>query len=136
MRETVCCPELRMSPCAESEEHQHINCRPKYLDTGELPNADWVKRVCIGNFRGCKYHRVTSRRNESGGDANMCCRHLQINEGQTNRHNHFACGPKYVDDQTLPTINEVSTLCLGDFRNCKSYGAEPILLEGTANHEN
>ncbi len=58
--ENVCCPQLELAPCAETDEHQHLICCAKHGAMGcPLLDNEHVKRYCIGDaevFIKCPYH--------------------------------------------------------------------------------
>lgn len=60
VEENVCCPLLRLAPCAETREHQHIICRTKDGTTDNpILDNEHVKKYCIGDtqvFNKCPYY--------------------------------------------------------------------------------
>lgn len=68
---------------------------------------------------------------------NACCPHLQINLcADTSEHHHLTCGPKYEAGEGLPNMQELTELCLGNFRECKHWPKDMVLLEGAKGREN
>ncbi len=47
--DSVCCPELAIVLCADTEEHCHLVCS---YSKAVLTN-DTVRQQCIGDFSGC-----------------------------------------------------------------------------------
>ena len=51
----VCCPELSLLDCEDTDTHQHFYCDSKYVIDEFLISNIWVRNICMGNFRGCSY---------------------------------------------------------------------------------
>lgn len=47
--ENVCCPELQIADCADTDEHKHLMCG--YSNT--VITNKIVKDICVGNFDKC-----------------------------------------------------------------------------------
>jgi len=45
----ICCPELAIVPCADTEEHCHLIC----AYSGAILTNDTIKSQCIGDFSKC-----------------------------------------------------------------------------------
>jgi len=48
-KENICCPELLIVPCSDTEEHCHLVCG--YSMT--ILSNDMIKAQCIGDFSKC-----------------------------------------------------------------------------------
>ena len=53
--ENICCPELAILPCADTDIHNHFYCDSKYVLEDFLISNILVRNICMGNFRQCKY---------------------------------------------------------------------------------
>ena len=67
MSENVCCPNLGILACGDTNEHKHLVCHrafgvtlaehkdllPHHAFDGTLVDKDTVKLFCVGNFTGC-----------------------------------------------------------------------------------
>lgn len=47
--ENVCCPDLDIIDCADTDEHRHLMCS---YSSALLENGT-VKQYCLENFKGC-----------------------------------------------------------------------------------
>lgn len=47
--DNICCPELEIFPCGDTEEHSHLVCG---FSKAILTNSS-VKNQCIGDFSKC-----------------------------------------------------------------------------------
>jgi len=48
-QDNICCPELVIAPCADTEEHCHLIC----AYSGAILTNDAIKNKCIGDFIKC-----------------------------------------------------------------------------------
>lgn len=47
--ENLCCPELMVMPCGDTDEHCHLVCGYSRMVIANIT----VKSVCIGDFKRC-----------------------------------------------------------------------------------
>ncbi len=47
--ENVCCPELLVVECSDTDEHRHLLCG----DSKAILTNAMIKNLCIGNFSKC-----------------------------------------------------------------------------------
>ena len=45
----VCCPDLAVASCADTEEHKHLVCG----DSGAVLGNSTIASICLGKWRGC-----------------------------------------------------------------------------------